>query len=152
MQTIIRLINNKSILQCNGIEKTKHKNEIFSFFDKMSEIKEFKCALLCQHQDFLHKNENTIIKHCFMDQIIEEIRSFDTYNGIDIFVDNYNYFIILTYGHNYSFKGKDDVVRVAIKILPFNQAGDFLDISQFVFFNGNVKISKQQFKDFSLYR
>ena len=146
MKTNIKLLNSKSILDCDEIDTEKHNNEIIEFIEKIGEIENYECALICKYQDIANRNRKQIIKHCDLHDVINEIECFDFKNGFDVCIDDDGYIILRLFGQGYDFNDIYYLVETAVKVLPFNENRDFLDISPFFIENKKeVRISRNQF-------
>lgn len=141
------LFNSKSRLNCeNEEEQLQHENEINSFFSKLSSLPDYECALLRKYQDKYHAKLPQRVIPTTLHQISEDLDGEDLKNGIDIVIDN-EYFIIVAYGSGYTTKnGESGMDTVALKILPYNDDRDFLNITAAILNGNSVTVAKEQFE------
>ncbi len=140
------LLNSKSILECVKEEETfEHVLEINKIMNTIIKKYDFPCALLCKYQDEYNKHIFTQIKRCNLSEVKNKINDFYSTNGFDLYLDYDGYLNFMIYGENYIYKEKLVTKTLAIKILPYDEKNNFIDLSDFILRKGKPKESRQQF-------
>ena len=141
------LYNNRSRLNCETEEdQLQHENEINSFFSKLASLPDYECAMLRKYQDKYHKSIPQRVIPTTLHQIAEDLEGEDLKNGIDIVIDD-EFFVIVAYGSGYIAKsGESGMDTVALKILPYNEDREFLDITSAIVNGNDVTVAKEQFE------
>lgn len=139
----MKLLNSKNIYKCNEEEVELHNDEIFEFIEKLSDLDNYECAILAKYQDKVNKDKPTKILNLDLYNLKEVFEMFDCKNGVDLFLDE-EYFVLLLYGQMYTYNFENYMLTLALKILPYNENRDFLDITQFILKNEVVKIASNQ--------
>ena len=140
------LYNSKSRLYCKTEEEElQHENEINFFFSKLTTLPDYECALLRKYQDKYHENIPQKVIPTTLHQILEDLEGEDLKNGIDIVIDD-EYFIVVAYGSGYTANnGECGIDTVALKIIPYNDNRDFLNITSAIIDGNCVTVAKEQF-------
>lgn len=121
----MRLLNTKSILDCNELEEEKHNQENQ---DLLSKLSNYDCAAIIKYFDDANKDKEPIIKSCKLHNCDEMIEYVDSKNGVDVaIVENFLTFIV--YGQGYLIKNKCNLTKVGIQIRPYNHE-EFLNFNQ----------------------
>lgn len=146
-KTTIKILNSKSIMDCEDDEEIeKHTEEILNVLDKITELNDFHCALICKYQDEYHKRFEAKIKDCYLSEVLEELEYFDIKNGVDLCIDKDGFLVFMIYGQTYEYNDNDYIITMAMKILPIDENKNFIDVSEVIYFDGRPKVSKQQFE------
>ena len=96
----MRLLNTKSILDCDEFEEEVHNQETQDILSKLSNYPNYDCAAIIKYFDEANKDKKPIIKSCNLHNCDEMIEYVDSKNGVDIaLVENFLTFIV--YGQNY---------------------------------------------------
>ena len=91
----MRLLNTKSILNCNELEEEKHNQENQDILSKLSNYPNYDCAAIIKYFDEANKDKEPIIKSCNLHNCDEMIEYVDSKNGVDIaLVENFLTFIV----------------------------------------------------------
>ena len=117
------LLNSKSILNCNEEEEKEHNNEIEEISKMIYSLPNYDCAI--------------IIK--YVDKANEKRKYIDIKNGIDLVIEDNNIFSIHAYGQCYKLKDDFHFVETNIYIMPYDENRDFIDISNFLVANKEMK-------------
>lgn len=145
-KTII-MLNTRSIFDCEDDDEiAKHTEEIQEAIDKVIKYKDYPCALICKYQDEYHKQFKEKIYDCYLSELFEEMQRFDIKNGVDMCIDEDGYINFIIYGQNYTYKEKDYLITMAMKVLPIDDERNFVDVSDCILFNGKPKIATEQFE------
>lgn len=119
-------INTKSILECNEHEEELHNHEIKKYCDTIYEISNYETAILIQRVDIEVQEE--IIKSCKLHDFMDMVEYVDNKNGIDLYYDDKEILTIMAYGQGYEMNGKHYMVKTKIKVLPYNDSREFLNL------------------------
>lgn len=143
----MKLLNSKSILDCDENEEQQHNDELMKIFEHLVSIKDYPCALVCKYQDEAHNKLDNQIYNCQLSEVFDEIQKFDMKNGVDLFLDENGFMNMLIYGQGYTYQDKYSLITMGIKILPYDEQRNFLDLTDSIYQGSNAKISKQQFNN-----
>ena len=123
----MRLLNTKSILDCNELEEEKHNQETQDILTKLLDYPDYECAAIIKYFDEANKDKEPIIKSCNLHNCDEIIEYVDSKNGIDIaIVEEFLTFIV--YGQSYSVNDKYHLIQTGIQIRPYDREKNFLKI------------------------
>ena len=124
----MRLLNTKSILDCDEFEEEVHNQETQDILSKLSNYPNYDCAAIIKYFDEANKDKKPIIKSCNLHNCDEMIEYVDSKNGVDIaLVENFLTFIV--YSQGYLIKNKCNLTKVGIQIRPYNHE-EFLNFNQ----------------------
>ena len=121
----MRLLNTKSILDCNELEEEKHNQENQDLLSKLSNYTNYECAAIIKYFDEANKDKEPIIKSCNLHNCDEMINYIDSKNGVDIaIVEDYLTFIV--YGQGYFIDNISYQTQTGIQIRPYDSKRDFI--------------------------
>ena len=121
----MRLLNTKSILDCNELEEEKHNQENQDLLSKLSNYPNYDCAAIIKYFDEANKDKEPIIKSCNLHNCDEMINYIDSKNGVDIaIVEDYLAFIV--YGQGYFIDNISYQTQTGIQIRPYDSKRDFI--------------------------
>ena len=121
----MRLLNTKSILDCNELEEEKHNQENQDLLSKLSNYPNYDCAALIRYFDEANKDKEPIIKSCNLHNCDEMINYIDSKNGVDIaIVEDFLTFIV--YGQGYFIDNISYQTQTGIQIRPYDSKRDFI--------------------------
>lgn len=121
----MRLLNTKSILDCNELEEEKHNQENQDLLSKLSNYPNYDCAAIIKYFDEANKDKEPIIKSCNLHNCDEMINYIDSKNGVDIaIVEDYLTFIV--YGQGYFIDNIFYQTQTGIQIRPYDSKRDFI--------------------------
>ena len=121
----MRLLNTKSILDCNELEEEKHNQENQDLLSKLSNYPNYDCAAIIKYFDEANKDKDPIIKSCNLQKKNEMINYIDSKNGVDIaIVEDYLTFIV--YGQGYFIDNISYQTQTGIQIRPYDSKRDFI--------------------------
>lgn len=83
---LMKLINSKSILDCDKIEEV-HNQESKEFIEKLFDLPDYECAALFKRTDMNDADSEVTIKSCSLHDCFEMVEYVDAKNGVDIFND-----------------------------------------------------------------
>lgn len=124
------LLTSKSIVDCNEYEEEVHNNEIELIAESICELPNYDCAVVMKYKDIAHKDRKETIMSCSLHDFLEMVEYVDIKNGIDLKIGDNNLLTICAYGQGYEMKGEHYNVITEIFIMPYEDEGEFLDISQ----------------------
>lgn len=122
-----RLINSKSIFDCDEKEEEIHNIEIENFFEKLQQYPNYDCAAIFKYFDPVNKNQEPIIKECSLHECEDMIEYVDIKNGIDLMIVK-EYLTIVAYGQVYTYQGHDFITQVGIQIRPYDKERNFINL------------------------
>ena len=131
--------NNKFVAKSVNYTKAE------KYLDDIINIYDFDSILICKYQDEYHKRFDQEIYNCKMPEAYDELERFDYKNGMNLYIDDDGYLIFVIYGQGYQYKNKHYLVEMAVKVLPYNDNKDFLDVSDIIKGGNNISVSKNQF-------
>ena len=121
----MRLLNTKSILDCNELEEEKHNQENQDLLSKLSNYPNYDCAAIIKYFDEANKDKEPIIKSCNLHNCDEMINYIDSKNGVDIaIVEDYLTFIV--YGQGYFIDNISYQTQTGIQIRPYDSKRNFI--------------------------
>ena len=121
----MRILNTKSILDCNELEEEKHNQENQDLLSKLSNYPNYDCAAIIKYFDEANKDKEPIIKSCNLHNCDEMINYIDSKNGVDIaIVEDYLTFIV--YGQGYFIDNISYQTQTGIQIRPYDSKRDFI--------------------------
>lgn len=121
----MRLLNTKSILDCNELEEEKHNQENQDLLSKLSNYPNYDCAAIIKYFDEANKDKEPIIKSCNLHNCDEMINYIDSKNGVDIaIVEDFLTFIV--YGQGYFIDNISYQTQTGIQIRPYDSKRDFI--------------------------
>lgn len=121
----MRLLNTKSILDCNELEEEKHNQENQDLLSKLSNYPNYDCAAIIKYFDEANKDKEPIIKSCNLHNCDEMINYIDSKNGVDIaIVEDFLTFIV--YGQGYFIDNISYQTQTEIQIRPYDSKRDFI--------------------------
>lgn len=121
----MRLLNTKSILDCNELEEEKHNQETQDILTKLLDYPDYECAAIIKYFDEANKDKEPIIKPCNLHNCDEMIEYVDSKNGIDIaIVEDFLTFIV--YGQEYFKDVTYYITQIGIQIRPYDKDRNFI--------------------------
>lgn len=124
----MKLLNTKSILDCNENEELIHNQEIEDILEDIYGLENYDCAVIFKHVDQAHNHKEDIIKPCQLYDFMEMIEYVDFKNGIDFAVEDNGVFVVVAYGQGYELDGKYHLIETHIHVMPYDQDRNFLRI------------------------
>ena len=124
----MRLLNSKSILDCNEQEMLIHEQEIEDILNEIYQLENYDCAIIFKHVDEAHKKQKDVIKPCQLHDFIEMIEYVDFKNGIDFAVEDNGVFVVIVYGQGYELKGIYHLVETHIHVMPYDENRNFIKL------------------------
>lgn len=123
----MKLINSKSILDCDEIEEEVHNQENNEFIEKLFNLPDYECAALFKRTDMNDADSEVTIKPCGLHDCFEMVEYVDAKNGVDIFNDG-GFITFIVYGQHYKKNDKFYNVQHAIQIRPFDNNREYVYI------------------------
>ena len=121
----MHLLNTKSILDCDEIEKEVHNQEIQDILSNLSNYPNYDCAAIIKYFDEANKDKEPIIKSCNLHNCDEMINYIDSKNGVDIaIIEDFLTFIV--YGQGYFIDNISYQTQTGIQIRPYDSKRDFI--------------------------
>lgn len=133
---IMKLLNTKSIVDCDELEELMHNEETKWLISQLKNLPNYECIVLKKQQGQLNGDEDISmvnLYHCL--DVIEDV---DFKNGIDLTIGDNNIFTIVAYGRMYKNDNQLNYYKTYIYIMPYDKNREFLDISS-VFQNMNIE-------------
>lgn len=124
----MRLLNTKSILNCNELEEEKHNQENQDILSKLSNYPNYDCAAIIKYFDEANKNKEPIIKSCNLHNCDELINYIDSKNGVDIAIVE-DFLTYIVYGQGYSGNNKCHLIQIGIQIRPYDSDRNFIKLN-----------------------
>ncbi len=122
----MKLINSKSIIDCDEQEEKIHAEEINNVLELLSSKGNYDCAVLKKYQDVGHKHIEMEILHSNLYNISKVIENCDFKNGVDVCIDEEGYYVFVVYGQIYELENKHHMMTTALKIMPFDENRKFI--------------------------
>ena len=124
----MKLLNSKSILDCDEFEEEIHNKETQEILEGLLEYPNYDCAAIIKYFDEGNKDKEPIIKQCELHSCDEMIEYVDFENGVDLaLVESYLTFIV--YGQGYTVENEYHLVQTGIQIRPYNENREFVYLS-----------------------
>ena len=121
----MRLLNTKSILDCDEVEEEIHNRETQDILSKLSNYQNYDCAAIIKYFDEANKDKEPIIKSCNLHNCDEMIEYVDSKNGVDVaIVEDFLTFII--YGQEYFKDVTNYITQIGIQIRPYDKDSNFI--------------------------
>ena len=121
----MHLLNTKSILDCDEIEKEVHNQEIQDILSNLSNYPNYDCAAIIKYFDEANKDKEPIIKSCNLHNCDEMINYIDSKNGVDIAIIEY-FLTFIVYGQGYFIDNISYQTQTGIQIRPYDSKRDFI--------------------------
>lgn len=115
----MRLLNTKSILDCDEVEEEIHNRETQDILSKLSNYPNYDCAAIIKYFDEANKDKEPIIKSCSLHNCDEMIGYVDSKNGVDIAIVE-DFLTYIVYGQGYSVNDKYHLIQTGIQIRPYD--------------------------------
>lgn len=123
----MKLLNKKSIIDCNDVEQVVHNHEIDKILNRLRYYQDFECAAIFKNFDEANKGKEPVIKQCNLYNCLDMVQYADTKNGIDLaLVENFLTFIC--YGQEYSMKDGVHIKTTGIQIRPYGHSREFVTL------------------------
>lgn len=121
----MKLLNKKSIIDCNDTEQVIHNHEIDKILNRLRYYQDFECAAIFKNFDEANKEKEPVIKQCSLYNCLDMVQYADTKNGIDLaLVENFLTFIC--YGQEYSMEDGVHIKTTGIQIRPYGRDREFV--------------------------
>lgn len=135
-------------MECKTEEEIeRHEKEVIAFFEKIQELNDYNCAVLCKYQDIGHRHKKMRIEGINLHDLDTVLERADIKNGIDIFADEKEeYIVIIAYGQSYTMQGENHFVVEAYKVLPYDDNKMFINIVDSILNRGEDHIAVNQFE------
>lgn len=125
----MRLLNTKSILDCNELEEEKHNQENQDLLSKLSNYPNYDCAAIIKYFDDANKDKEPIIKSCKLHNCDEMIEYVDSKNGVDVAIVE-DFLTYIVYGQGYSVNNKYHLIQIGIQIRPYDKKCNFIKFNE----------------------
>ena len=123
----MKLLNKKSIIDCNDTEQVIHNHEIDKILNRLRCYQDFECAAIFKNFDEANKEKEPVIKQCSLYNCLDMVQYADTKNGIDlVLVENFLTFIC--YGQEYSMEDGVHIKTTGIQIRPYGHDREFVTL------------------------
>lgn len=123
----MKLLNKKSIIDCNDAEQIVHNHEIDKILNRLRYYQDFECAAIFKNFDEANKEKEPVIKQCNLYNCLDMVQYADTKNGIDLaLVENFLTFIC--YGQEYSMEDGVHIKTTGIQIRPYRHDREFVTL------------------------
>lgn len=139
------LLNSKSILDCNEEEWEIHNQEIFDIVGRVQVVPDYDCAMVCKFQDRANCHQKQEIRQCSLREILSVTEAFDCRNGMDLYLDEDSYLCMMLYGQSYEMDGQFCMVTLAVKVMPYDDNRNFVDISGVLLGDDLQKVAEEQY-------
>lgn len=124
----MKLLNSKSILDCDEFEEEIHNKETQEILEGLLKYPNYDCAAIIKYFDEVNKDKEPIIKQCKLHSCDEMIEYVVFKDGVDLaLVEDYLTFIV--YGQGYTVGEDYHLVRAGIQIRPYDVNRNFIDLS-----------------------
>lgn len=124
----MKLLNSKSILDCDEFEEEIHNKETQEILEGLLKYPNYDCAAIIKYFDEVNKDKEPIIKQCKLHSCDEVIEYVVFKDGVDLaLVEDYLTFIV--YGQGYTVGEDYHLVRAGIQIRPYDVNRNFIDLS-----------------------
>ncbi len=143
----MKLLNSKSIIECDEVDWEVHANESMDLLDKILELKNFDCFVIKTHQDIAHKGQEEVLTDMSLWNIYDLAEYTDCKNGADLSLDDEGFLTLSVYGQMYEFKGEHHMNHCDFKVMPFTDDMKFIDVSGYMLKGEPLKQSKFQYKE-----
>lgn len=124
----MRLLNTKSILDCDEQDILIHEQEVEEIVNEIHQLNNYDCAIIFKHVDEAHKKQVDVIKPCQLHDFMEMVEYVDFKNGFDFAVEDNGVFVIVVYGQGYEMKGTYHLIETHIHVMPYDENRNFLRI------------------------
>lgn len=121
----MKLLNSKSILDCNEQEIEQHNQEYSLIIEKLLKYDNYDCAVIFKYFDEANKEKEPVIKQCNLYNCLDMVQYADIKNGIDFAIVE-GFLTFICYGSEYGLNNQIHLVTTGIQIRPFNDDRDFV--------------------------
>lgn len=123
----MKLLNSKSILDCDEFEKEIHNKENQEILEGLLKYPNYDCGAIIKYFDEKNKDREPIIKQCELHSCNEMIEYVDSKNGVDLaLIEDYLTFIV--YGQGYTVGNDYHLVKIGIRIRPYDENREFVHL------------------------
>lgn len=125
----MKLLNTKSILDCNEDEEMIHNQEIEDICNSIYDYENYDSAIIFKFVDQAHSHKEDVIKSCELYDFMEMIEYTDFKNGIDFAVEDNGVFVVIVYGQGYELNDIYHLVETHIHVMPYDDGKNFIKLS-----------------------
>lgn len=126
----MKLLNSKSILDCEEYEEQQHNDETIKIANKIiNTLADYDCVVVIDFVDEAHKDNERQILSCNLHDFLSTVEYVDIKNGVDITIGSDNTLCLVAHGQTYRKNNELYFSKTEIHILPYVNDFEFLDIS-----------------------
>ena len=121
----MKLLNSKSIIDCDEFEEEIHNKETQKILEGLLKYPNYDCAAIIKYFDEANKDKEPVIKQCGLHSCDEMIEYVDFKIGVDLaLVEDYLTFIV--YGQGYTVGTDYHLVQSGIQIKSYDKNRAFV--------------------------
>mgnify|MGYP004514548837 FL=1 len=121
----MKLLNSKSILDCNEAEIEQHNKECSAILEILHKHDDYDCAVIYKYFDKSNKEKEPVIKQCNLYDCLDMVQFADIKNGVDFaLVEGFLTFIC--YGSEYVLNNQVYLVTSGIQIRPYDKKKNYI--------------------------
>ena len=144
----MELLTSKSIIKCNEKEEQQHIQEMMKLENKLWELDNYDCLIIQKSQDIYHKDQKGELFAYNLHGIYSLAEFVDCKNGADAYIDDNGLLVLSVYGQSYTYENENYLLNSTFCVIPHNEVGTVLDISDFIQNGGVVKETNRNIGDF----
>lgn len=121
----MKLLNSKSILDCNEAEIEQHNKECSTIINNLHKHDNHGCAVIYKHFDKANKEKEPIIKQCNLYDCLGMVQYVDIKNGVDFAIVE-GFLTFICYGSEYEYNNQMHLVTTGIQIRPYDRKRNYI--------------------------
>lgn len=121
----MKLLNSKSILNCNEAEIEQHNKECSTIIEKLHKYDNHDCAVIYKYFDESNKEKEPVIKQCNLYDCLDMVQFADIKNGVDFTIVE-GFLTFICYGSEYVLNNQVYLVTTGIQIRPYDKEKSYI--------------------------
>lgn len=124
-----------SALVMDEIQEEEHHAEIAALVEIINELPNYPCVVLAKYQDIRNYEKSQETLACDLHEFLSISDRYDSKNGMDILLSDDHFLVVVVYGALYEYQSDYHYTTVALKIMPYDENEQFIDISKAILGN-----------------
>lgn len=121
----MKLLNSKSILDCNETEIEQHNKECSKIIESLHKYNDYDCAAIYKYFDEANKEKEPVIKQCNLYDCLDMVQYTDIKNGVDFTIVE-GFLTFICYESEYEYDNQIHIVTTGIQIRPYDNNREFI--------------------------
>ena len=121
----MKLLNSKSILDCNEPEIEQHNKECSAIIEILHKHVDYDCAVIYKYFDKSSKEKEPVIKQCNLYDCLDMVQFANIKNGVDFAIVE-GFLTFICYGSEYVLNNQVYLVTTGIQIRPYDKKKNYI--------------------------